>query len=245
MSNKPYLSVILPAYDEEARIIPSLIKRHEYLEKQNYSYEVLIVNDGSTDKTKELVLEKIKDWPHFQLIDNKINKGKGAVVKQGMLSAQGKWRLFMDVDESVTINEIERLWPYTQDFEIIIGSRYTKGGKVTKKQPLIRRIISRGGNLLIQILIAWGIKDTQCGFKMFAEHAAKEIFSLQTMERWSFDMELIAIAKKHGYNIKEVPVVWQEQAGSKLGAAKAAIRSLRDVFIIWYNKVTGKYNQKN
>ncbi|MCX6811642.1 MAG: glycosyltransferase family 2 protein [Candidatus Berkelbacteria bacterium] len=244
MNDKPYLSVILPAYDEEARIISSLERRHEYLEKQNYSYEVLIVNDGSTDKTKELVLEKIKDWPRFKLIDNKVNRGKGRVVKQGMLAARGKWRLFMDVDESVTLNEIERLWPYTQDFEIIIGSRYTKGGKVTKNQPLIRRVISRGGNLLIQILVAWGIKDTQCGFKMFSGHAAKEIFPLQTMERWSFDMELVAIAKKHGYKIKEVPVIWEEQAGSRLRAVKTAIRSLRDVFVIWWRKITGKYNKK-
>ena len=243
MNDKPYLSVILPAYDEEARIVPSLEKRHEYLEKQDYGYEVLVVNDGSTDKTKELVQEKIKDWPHFKLIDNKVNKGKGGVVKQGMLEASGKWRLFMDVDESVTINEIERLWPYTHDYEIVIGSRYTEGGKVTKKQPLIRRVISRGGNLLIQILIAWGIKDTQCGFKMFSERAAKEIFPLQTMERWSFDMELVAIAKKHGYKIKEVPVTWEEQAGSRLRAVKTAIRSLRDVFVIWWRKTTGKYNK--
>jgi dolichyl-phosphate beta-glucosyltransferase len=244
MDEKSYLSVILPAYDEEKRIAPSLEKRHQYLERQNYSYEVLIVNDGSTDRTKEIVIDKIKDWPHFKLIDNKVNKGKGGVVKQGMLEAQGSWRLFMDVDESVPINEIERLWPYTKDYEIIIGSRYTEGGKVTKKQPLIRRIISRGGNFLIQILIAWGIKDTQCGFKLFSEHAAKEIFPLQTMERWSFDMELIAIAKKHGYKIKEVPVIWQEQAGSRLRAVKTAARSLRDVFVIWWRKITGKYNKR-
>ena len=241
---KLYLSVILPAYNEEARILPSLKLRHEYLEKQDYSYELIVVNDGSTDKTKELVQEKIKDWPHFKLIDNKVNKGKGGVVKQGMLAAEGEWRLFMDVDESVPINEIERLWPYAKDYEIIIGSRYTEGGKVTKKQPLVRRIISRGGNLLIQILVAWGIKDTQCGFKLFSAAAAKEIFPLQTMERWSFDMELIAIAKKHGYKIKEVPVIWQEQAGSKVQAVKAALRSLRDVFVIWRNKISGRYNPK-
>lgn len=240
---KPYLSVILPTYNEEARIVPSLESRHKYLEAQDYAYELIIVNDGSTDKTKELVLDKIEEWPHFRLIDNKVNKGKGGVVKQGMLEAFGQWRLFMDVDESVTINEIERLWPYTKDYEIIIGSRYTEGGRVTKKQPLIRRVISRGGNLLIQILIAWGIKDTQCGFKLFSAAAAKEIFPRQTMERWSFDMELVAIAKKHGYKIKEVPVIWKEQAGSRLGAAKAAARSLHDVFVIWWNKIVGKYNK--
>lgn len=241
---KPYLSVILPAYNEEVRILPSLKKRHEYLEKQNYDYELIVVNDGSTDRTREIVEQAIKDWPHFKLIDNQKNKGKGGVVKQGMLAARGEWRLFMDVDESVPIDEIERLWPYAKNYEVIIGSRYTKGGKITEKQPLIRRIISRGGNLLTQIFVAWGIKDTQCGFKLFSAAAAKEIFPLQTMERWSFDMELIAIAKKHNYKIKEVPVVWEEQEGSRLRAVKAAGRALRDVFVIWWNKVSGKYNKK-
>ncbi|TSC92172.1 MAG: putative glycosyltransferase [Candidatus Berkelbacteria bacterium Licking1014_96] len=241
---KPFLSVILPAYNEEARILPSLRRRHEYLEKQNYDYELIVVNDGSTDRTRKIVEQAIRDWPRFKLIDNKINKGKGGVVKQGMLAAQGEWRLFMDVDESVPINEIERFWPHIKNYEVIIGSRYIEGGKITKKQPLLRRIISRGGNLLTQTFVAWGIKDTQCGFKMFTEHAAKEIFPLQTMERWSFDMELIAIAKKHGYKIKEVPVIWEEEAGSKVQAAKAALRSLRDVFVIWWRKITGKYNKK-
>jgi len=240
---KPYLSVILPAYNEEARILPSLKWRHEYLEKQDYDYELIVVNDGSTDKTSRIVREAIKDWPHFKLIDNKVNKGKGGVVKQGMLAAQGGWRLFMDVDESVPIDEIRLLWPQTKKYEVIIGSRYAEGGKITKKQPLIRRIISRGGNMLIQLLVAWGIKDTQCGFKLFSAAAAKEIFPLLSMERWSFDMELIAIAKKHNYKIKEVPVVWKEQAGSKVQAAKAALRSLRDVLVIWWNKISGKYNK--
>lgn len=243
MQEKPYLSVILPAYNEEARIVPSLKRRHDYLEKQKYSYEVLIVNDGSTDKTKELIINQIKDWPHFKLIDNKTNKGKGGVVRQGMLAANGEWRLFMDVDESVTINEIERFWPYIKSYEVIIGSRYIEGGKITKKQPLIRRIISRGGNLLVQVLVAWGIKDTQCGFKIFAEHAAKEIFPILSMERWSFDIELVAIARKHGYKIKEVPVIWEEQAGSRLRAVKASARALKDLFVIWWNKIMGKYNK--
>jgi len=240
---KPYLSVILPAYNEEARIVPSLERRHKYLEAQDYSYEVVIINDGSTDKTKDLIKEKIKDWPHFRLESYKVNKGKGYATKYGMLKAKGKWRLFMDVDESVPLNEIERFWPYIKDYQIIIGSRYIEGGKITKKQPLIRRIISRGGNLLTQTLIAWGIKDTQCGFKLFSQASATEIFPLQTMERWSFDMELIAIAKKHGYKIKEVPIIWKEEAGSRLRAVKASARALKDLFVIFWNKIIGKYNK--
>lgn len=241
---KPYLSVVLPAYNEEARIAPSLERRYKYLEAQDYSYEVLVVNDGSTDKTREIVKEKIKNWSHFRLEGYKVNKGKGYATKYGILKARGEWRLFMDVDESVPLNEIEGFWPYKKDYEIIIGSRYTEGGKITKKQPLIRRIISRGGNLLTQIFIARGIKDTQCGFKLFSENAATEIFPLQTMERWSFDMELIAIAKKHGYKIREVPVIWKEEEGSRLRAVKASARALKDLFVIFWNKIIGKYNKK-
>lgn len=241
---KPYLSIILPAYNEEHRIERSLEIRHKYLERQNYSYEVVIVNDGSTDKTREIIKEKIKDWPHFKLEEYGENRGKGYAVRHAMLKAKGEWRLFMDVDESVPIKEIELLWPHIKEYEIIIGSRYCEGGKVAEKQPLIRRFISRGGNLLIQLLVAWGIKDTQCGFKMFSEHVAKEIFPLQTMERWSFDIELIAIAKRHGFKIKEVPIVWHEEPGSRLRAVKASARALKDLFVIKWRLLLGKYNKK-
>jgi len=235
------LSVVIPAYNEERRILPTLEDVAKYLSQQDYSWEVLIVNDGSTDKTNQVVQDFCQSHPNFKLIDNKENKGKGGVVKQGMLEAKGRWRLFMDADNSTPISEIEKLWPYAKDYDIIIGSRYIKEGAIKKKQPLIRRIISRGGNLLTQLLILPGIKDTQCGFKLFNEKSAQAVFPKQRFLKWSFDMEILAIAKKMGFKIKEAPVIWQDASLSKLKAAKAALRTLKDLLLIKWNLITKKY----
>lgn len=236
-----YLSVVIPAYNEEKRLPPTLKEVVEYLKKQDYSWEVVVVNDGSTDKTAKVVKEFSQANPGVRLIDNSVNQGKGAVVKQGMLEAKGEWRLFMDADNSTPVSEVEELWPFTKDYEVIIGSRYVKGSKIAEKQPFIRRFISRAGNILIQILILPGIKDTQCGFKMFSQRATELIFPKQRFMRWSFDMEILAIAKKAGFKIKEVPVVWRNAPQSKLKAVKAAFRTLKDLFLIKWNLLTGKY----
>lgn len=236
-----YLSVIIPAYNESQRIIPTLEDVYKYLSKKDYSWEVFIVNDGSTDKTAEIVRDFCKKTPHFKLINNKINQGKGAVVKQGMLKAHGKWRLFMDADNSTPISEIENFWPYTKDYDIMIGSRYIKEGSIKEKQPLIRRIISRGGNFLVQLLILPGIADTQCGFKLFSARSAELVFPKQRFMRWSFDMEILAIAQKLGFKIKEIPVIWRNAALSKLRAVRAALRSLKDLIIIKWNLLIQKY----
>jgi len=236
-----YLSVIIPAYNEAQRIIPTLEDIDKYLAKKDYSWEVLIVNDGSTDETAKIVGNFCKKHSNFKLIDNKINQGKGAVVKQGMLQAQGEWRLFMDADNSTPIAEIENFWPYIKDYDIMIGSRYVQSGLIKEKQPLIRRIISRGGNFLVQLLILPGIADTQCGFKLFSAKSVDVVFPKQRSMRWSFDMEILAIAQKLGFKIKEVPVVWRNAALSKLRAIRTASRSLKDLIVIKWNLITKKY----
>jgi len=236
-----YFSVVIPAYNEEERLPPTLKEVVEYLKKQNFSWEVLVVNDGSNDNTAKVVAEFAQSHPNVRLIDNKTNQGKGAVVKQGMLEAKGEWRLFMDADNSTPISEVEEFWPFIRDYEVIIGSRYVQGSKITEKQPFIRRFISRAGNILIQLLILPGIQDTQCGFKMFSQKATEAIFPKQRFMRWSFDMEILAIAKKAGFKIKEVPVVWRNAPQSKLKAVKAALRTLKDLFLIKWNLLTGKY----
>jgi len=236
-----YLSVVIPAYNEEKRLPPTLKEVVEYLKKQNFSWEVLVVNDGSSDNTAKVVAEFAQSHPNVRLIDNKTNQGKGAVVKQGMLEAKGEWRLFMDADNSTPISEVEELWPFIKDYEVIIGSRYVQGSKITEKQPFIRRFISRAGNILIQLLILPGIQDTQCGFKMFSQKATETVFPKQRFMRWSFDMEILAIAKRAGFKIKEVPVVWRNAPQSKLKAVKAALRTLKDLLLIKWNLLTGKY----
>lgn len=238
---KPKLSVIIPAYNEEKRIIPTLRATKRYLESRDYSYEVIVVNDGSTDKTAQVVAKAEQNWDELKLIDNKKNKGKGGVVKQGMMAAKGDWRLFMDADNSTPVSEVEKFWPFTKEYQIIIGSRYSHGGKITVPQSLTRRLMSRLGNFLIQMMVAWGMKDTQCGFKLFSDRAVKKIFPLQTMMRWSFDIELIAIARRKGFKIAQTGVVWHNVGESKVGA-DAAWRTFKHLFVIWWNLIKGRYN---
>jgi dolichyl-phosphate beta-glucosyltransferase len=238
---EPRLSVIIPAYNEEKRIRPTLKDVKRYLDGQDYNWEVIVVNDGSTDQTAQVVNRIIANWDNFRLIDNEKNKGKGGVVRQGMLAAKGRWRLFMDADNSTPVSEISKFWPQTKDNQIVIGSRYSHGGRIAIKQSLVRRLISRFGNSLIQLLVAWGMKDTQCGFKLFSAQATKEIFSRQTMMRWSFDIELIAIAKRHHYQIAQEGIIWHDVGESKVGAG-AAWRTLKSLFLIKWNLITGRYN---
>lgn len=288
------LSVIIPAYNEEKRLPETLEKVRDYLSRQNYDWEVLILNDGSKDQTGAVVSELIKDWQGFRLIDNRENKGKGGVVKQGMLEARGDWRLFTDADNSTDISEIEKLWPYCLDlgtsfasshpnqptrplpdrlasarlqadtasaksergldrrfaqdapsvskkYDIVIGSRYLKADSIKIKQPLLRRIVSRIGNWLIRILLGIDLKDTQCGFKLFSAKAAEEIFPRQTIERWGFDMEILTIAKKKGYQIKEVAVDWYDDNRSNVKKS-AAFKTLKELIIIKWNLIRRKYS---
>lgn len=236
-----FLSVVIPAYNEEKRLPETLKKVKDYLEHQSYDWEVLIVNDGSTDATSKVAEGLIEDWAGFRLIDNKENKGKGGVVKQGMLEAEGEWRLFMDADNSTDITEVEKLWGYKNEFEVIIGSRYLRADSIKTKQPLIRRMISRIGNWLVRMMLGINMVDTQCGFKLFSAKATEDIFPLQTIERWGFDMEILAIARKKGYKIKEVAVDWYDDNRSTVKKS-AAFKTLRELWTIKWNLMRGKYN---
>jgi len=253
-----FLSVIIPAYNEEKRLPKTLKKVRDYLDHQNYTYEVYVVDDGSKDRTWEVTKDLIKDWSNFKVISYTPNRGKGFAVKTGMLTAKGEWRLLMDADSSTDISEIEELFnfanlksqspnskqiPNTNDqkYEIIIGSRYLKKDSIKIKQPLGRRIMSRMGNWLIRIVLGIRAVDTQCGFKLFSAKAANEIFPLQTIDRWGFDMEILAIARKYGYEIKEVAVDWYDAEGSQV--KKGVVwKTLRELMIIKWNLLTGKYS---
>jgi len=273
-----HLSVIIPAYNEEKRLPKTLDKVKAYLEKENYNFEVIVVDDGSKDKTLEVTENLIKDWKDFKVIGYTPNRGKGFAVKTGMLAARGEWRLLMDADNSTDISEVEKLaqWarpshikdrmpedgstdsgvisdsmpeggiplkgiPSAKGFEIIIGSRYLKKDSIKIKQPIGRRITSRLGNILIRVLLGIKMVDTQCGFKMFRAGTANEIFALQTIDRWGFDMEILAIAIKKGYEIKEVAVDWYDAEGSQLKKG-VAWKTLKELALIKWNILTGEYS---
>ncbi|AKM82168.1 TPA: glycosyltransferase family 2 protein [Candidatus Berkelbacteria bacterium] len=238
--DKPYLSIILPAFNEEKRLLDTLIILKAFLEKQKYDGEVIIVNDGSTDNTRKKVNELIKTWPNFKIVSYKNNRGKGYAVKTGMLAAKGQWRLMMDSDNSTDISEIKKLQKYIKQSEIIVGSRYLRKDSIKTAQPLFRRFISRGGNLLIRLFLGIKSKDTQCGFKLFSEKAVLDIFPKQTIDRWGFDMELLVIARKNGYKVKEVAVDWYNVENSRV-TNFMTFATLNDLWIIKKNTWAKKY----
>ena len=206
---RPYLSVIIPAYNEAKRLPLTLIDIDKHLETQEYSYEILVVNDGSTDSTAEIVNRFMPLVENLKLIDNKENKGKGAAVRQGMLCAKGTWRLFMDADNSTSVVEFNKMIPYFKEgYEVVFGSRDVKGARMLPPQAFYKRILGDLGNLFIQAVLLRGIWDTQCGFKCFSDEAAEKVFNLTRIDKWGFDVEALALAKEFGYKIKEMPVFW-------------------------------------
>jgi dolichyl-phosphate beta-glucosyltransferase len=242
MAQAPKLSVIIPAYNEEKRIAATLKSVNEYLQKQKYSYEIIVIDNGSNDATPQIVKQIAAAGAKNLVLDATHQKGKGGAVAHGIVKhAKGQYIMFMDADNATPISEIEKFWPHlSAGFSIVIGSRYLPDSHVTQKQPLYRIVLSRMANLLIQLLAVPGVHDTQLGFKVFTNQAAEDIFSRITVFGWGFDMEVLTIGRLHGYKIKEVPVLWREQGGSHV-PLKAYIRSLWDLFTIKANAILGRY----
>jgi dolichyl-phosphate beta-glucosyltransferase len=236
-----FLSVIIPAYNEAERLPDTLDLVRGYLERQSFSSEVIVIDDGSKDATIKKVEEMQMHFSQLKLIANTENKGKGGVVRQGMLAATGEYRLFMDADHSTAITELDKFLPYIKDFDVIVGSRYLDKSSIKVKQPLKRRIVSRMGNLLIQKTLLPGIVDTRCGFKLFSAKAATAVFERQSMNGWAFDDEILTITREQGFSIKEIPVDWYDANDSKLRAAHAAASSYRDLGVIRKNVRAGIY----
>lgn len=243
VAKQPYLSVVIPAYNEARRIGATLKKVTEYLEGQEYTSEILVVDDGSQDQTVAVVAAFGVAHSTVRVIRNEVNRGKGAVVQQGMLEARGQYRLFMDADSSTGIGELEKLLTWVKEADVVFGSRYLTPGSVKIPQPLKRRILSRSSNWLIQRLALSGVRDTQCGFKLFTVDAAEAIFPLLTQGGWLFDVELLVIARDLGFRIREVAVDWTDAAESKLRASRAAKKSLQELWRIRRQRAKGMYRR--
>jgi dolichyl-phosphate beta-glucosyltransferase len=213
------LSVVIPAYNEELRLPCTLSQCIEYLKRQTYSSEIIVVNDGSTDGTANIVREQSSASIPVKLFAHPDgeNHGKGAAVRLGMLQACGDYRLFMDADNSTTLNQVENFWPYVnQGYSVVIGSRALKNSVIGTRQARYKELAGRFGNWIIRTFAVPGINDTQAGFKLFAEREAELIFSRQTIDRWGYDIELLAIARLHGCRVCEVPITWVNASGSKV-----------------------------
>lgn len=244
---KPYLSVIIPAYNEEARILKTLESIHRYLSKQTYSWELLVVLDGSKDDTLNVVKSFAQDHTGIRWLDRKENRGKGYTVREGMLAANGSVRLFTDADNSTDISHFEKMQPLlAQGHDVIICSRDSKdvaGAQQAIPQPWLKRVIGNLGNLYIQAVAVPGIWDTQCGFKAFTQEAAERIFPITRIDRWGFDTEVLALARHFGYSIRIVPAYWIDAEGTHVKMSDY-VQTIWEPLKIRYNLLTGVYSRQ-
>jgi dolichyl-phosphate beta-glucosyltransferase len=199
------LSIVIPVYNEEKRIEKTLNKILEYIKIKKIKYEIIIVDDFSKDKTID-VIKKFKE--KIIILKNNKNYGKGYSIKKGIENAKNELILFSDADLATPIEELDKMLGFINKFDIIIASRNLKESKIVIKQPFYRQLLGKTFPLLVRLLLISDIKDTQCGFKLFKNDIAKNIVKLQTINRFCFDVELLFIAKKLGYKIKEIPVIW-------------------------------------
>lgn len=237
-----FLSVVIPAHNEENRLPASLEQVLRFLAGQAFTSEVVIVENGSADRTYEIAQEFARKNANVRVIQSE--RGKGSAVRRGMLEARGEYRFMCDADLSMPFEEIVKfLPPALEGFDIAIASREAKGA-VRYNEPAYRHLGGRGINFIIQALILPGLNDTQCGFKCFRAGVADDIFSLQTLPGWSFDIELLYIARKRGYRIEEIPVHWYHHPETKISAWRDAVQMIKDIFRIHANARRGLYKNE-
>ena len=236
------LSIVIPAYNEENRITPTIDSVVAYAEnKFPHQYEILIVLDGSIDNTPDIVKQLSQTYSAIKIFTNDTNQGKGAAVRQGILASTGEYVLFMDADNSTHINELDAMLPVCQNgVDVVIGSRDMKESRVEIHQPKYKELLGDLGNWWIQIVLVGGLNDTQCGFKVFSGDIARKLFQKVSMKGWSFDIEVLALARYLGYTIKEMPVIWYNDSESHVTLFDY-LAVLRDTFIIKYRLLSNYY----
>jgi dolichyl-phosphate beta-glucosyltransferase len=236
-------SIILPAYNESARIAATLDKILAYAGRRSGNAEIVVVNDGSSDGTAELVREYARRYPGLLLLENPGNRGKGYSVRNGMLHARGDVLLFSDADLSSPIEEADKLFAAIErGADIAIGSRWLDPSLQTQKQPLYRQLFGRIFNLALRIILDLQFKDTQCGFKAFTRRSAQAIFPVQKIERWGFDPELLFLAKTLRFTVSEVPVAWSHREGTRINPLRDGIRMFEEMLRIRWYALRGNYS---
>ncbi len=239
--NTPFLSIIIPAYNEENRLPRTLRQVFEFLEQQNFLFEIIVVENGSSDRTFDVAQEYAQTRPQI-IVLSETQRGKGNAVKRGMLKARGEYRFICDADLSMPIEEVLKfLPPKLTNFDIAIGSREAPGA-IRYNEPPYRHIGGRAINLIIRLFILSGLQDTQCGFKCFRAEVAESLFRQQTLTGWSFDIEILYLARRKKLHIKEIPIDWYYFADSKVSAIRDALKMISDIFRIHLNALQGKYD---
>jgi len=238
----PRLSVVIPAYNEESRLGATLERLAEFFGRVAYEVEVVVVDDGSSDGTFELARLFEPKFANLRAIKNERNLGKGGAVKRGMLSAGGAFRLFYDADGSTPIEEVENAWQYLDGgYDAVIGSRALDPSKLEVPQPFLRRFMGMLFRWMVWVLVVPGFRDTQCGFKIFSARATEAVFKRQRLTGFGFDVELLFLARKLGFKVKEMPVVWRDSAFSTVKLPRDGIRMLKEILSIRWNRLLGRY----
>jgi glycosyltransferase involved in cell wall biosynthesis len=241
----PQYSIVIPAYNERARILGALEAIAGCISERAWSAEVIVVDDGSRDQTAALVRAFAVKVPEVRLLQNPGNRGKGYSVRHGILQALGEVVMFTDADLSAPIEEAEGLFAaIAGGADIAIGSRWLERTRQTIRQPLYRQFFGRCFNGVTRAVMGLPYADTQCGFKAFTRAAAQTIFQLQTIERWGFDPEILFIALKRGYRIAEVPVSWAHDERTRMSYLKDGMRMLEDIAIVRWNALLGRYSKQ-
>jgi glycosyltransferase involved in cell wall biosynthesis len=240
----PKYSIVIPAFNESARLPATLASVVGCIRARGWDAEVIVVNDGSSDATPELVRAFAQSAPQIRLIENPGNRGKGYSVRAGMLQARGQVALFTDADLSSPIEEAERLFAAIREgADIAIGSRWLQSSRQTQRQPLYRQFFGRCFNAVTRAVMRLPFADTQCGLKAFTRQAAQTVFQLQTIERWGFDPEILLIALKRGYRVVEVPVSWAHDKRTRMSYLRDGLRMLQEIAQIRWNSLRGRYNR--
>jgi dolichyl-phosphate beta-glucosyltransferase len=241
----PDLSIVIPALNEQERIGKTLDEIAGYIRKKNIPAEIIVVSDGSRDRTAEVVRAREGKLPGLSLVEFRENRGKGFAVRTGIEKAGGRWVLFSDADHSTPIEEFDRFLPFLESgFSVVIGSRALPDSRIEIHQNRIRETMGKSFNFLVQSLVISGLKDTQCGFKAFEREAIRKIISFQRVERFGFDVEILYLAEKLGYSIHEVPVRWINSPQSRVRIMRDSSRMILDLLRIRWLDLRGMYEER-
>ena len=240
----PSYSIVIPAFNESARIPATLEAVVACIRSKGWSAEVIVVDDGSRDRTADVVREFARRAPEVRLLQNPGNRGKGYSVRNGLLHGQGEVMMFTDADLSAPIEEAQGLFDaIAAGADIAIGSRWLETKRQTIRQPLYRQFFGRCFNAMTQMVMGLPFADTQCGFKAFSRAAAQTVFQLQTIDRWGFDPEILFIALKRGFQITEVPVSWAHDERTRMSYLKDGMKMLEELALIRWNALLGRYSK--
>ena len=241
----PKYSIVIPAFNEAARLPRALEKLRAYLLERNFDAEVLVVDDGSTDATAEIARDADLKWPDalrdVRLVSNGENRGKGYSVRHGMLEARGEIALFTDADLSAPIEEFDKLLAALENADVAFGSRAVDRRLISVHQSRLREIAGIIFNRFVRIFTGLPFEDTQCGFKAFVMGRARMIFEQQRIERFGFDPEILFLAKRHGLRCVEVPVRWAHDPATKVNVYSDSVKMFLDLLVIRWNAVLGRY----